>query len=295
MRRKGSSAMSYSQSMNGKRIVLIGATGAVGSVIAEHLAKRGATLVLIGRDQRSLEDIQSRLPSNNHISLSFNINENEDWLNALPSIAPNSQIDGLVTTVGVVTPIGRFRDIDIEQFTETINVNLISTLRAIKFTYEALSFSGGSIVAFSGGGATSPLPRYDAYAASKIALVRLCENLAPDLGESGIRINAIAPGFIRSKMHSATLTVGPSSAGDEYFKRTQRILAENAEDNPDRAAKLTEFLLSDLSVGITGRLISAIWDPWEDREYQDLLRNDLNFATLRRIDNQFYFAGRNPA
>ena len=67
---------------------------------------------------------------------------------------------------------------------------------------------------FSGGGGTSPLPRYDAYAASKAAVVRLTENLAAD-GE--IEINAVAPGFVATRMHDGTLQAGPKAAGQRYY------------------------------------------------------------------------------
>jgi 3-oxoacyl-[acyl-carrier protein] reductase len=56
------------------------------------------------------------------------------------------------------------------------------------------------------------------------------------------------------------------------------------------AAELTAFLLSDRAAGITGKLISAIWDPWREDGFQDRLRRERDLATLRRIDDQFFCA-----
>jgi 3-oxoacyl-[acyl-carrier protein] reductase len=147
----------------------------------------------------------------------------------------------------------------------------------------ALRATDGPIVAFSGGGATGPLSRYDAYAASKAATARLVENLAGD----GLRINAVAPGFVATRMHEATLAAGPEDAGAEYYARTQRDL-ESGGTPPEVAADLVAFLLSDAARGIAGRLISAPWDPWREPAFQERLRRERDLATLRRIDDQFF-------
>ena len=69
-----------------------------------------------------------------------------------------------------------------------------------------------AVVTFAGGGATSPQPRYDAYATSKAAVVRLTENLGLELSERGVRVNAVSPGFIATDIHAATLEGGSAAA-----------------------------------------------------------------------------------
>ena len=93
---------------------------------------------------------------------------------------------------------------------------------ALQFALPRLRARGGRAVTFSGGGGTSPLPRYDAYAASKAAVIRLTENLAAG-GE--IEVNAVAPGFVATRMHDETLRAGPEAAGQSYYQRTQRATA----------------------------------------------------------------------
>ena len=119
--------------------------------------------------------------------------------------------------------------------------------------------------------------------------MRLTENLAPVLAESGVRINAIAPGFVATRMQEAVLEAGPERAGDDYFARTERQVAEGGVP-PEAAAQLATFLLSDDAAGVTGKLISAQWDEWRDPGVRRKLADDPDFATLRRIDGE-WFAG----
>ena len=72
------------------------------------------------------------------------------------------------------------------------------------------------------GAERSPLPRYDAYAASKAAVVRLTENLA---ASEDVEINSVAPGFVATRMHQQTLQAGPHAAGQGYYDRTRTELA----------------------------------------------------------------------
>jgi 3-oxoacyl-[acyl-carrier protein] reductase len=150
-----------------------------------------------------------------------------------------------------------------------------------------LEARGGAAVTFSGGGSTSPLPRYDAYAASKAAVVRLTENVAALADERGIRVNCISPGFVATRMHEGTLAAGAGGAGAEYYERTVAQLADGGVA-PERPAALVCFLLSDDAAGINGKLISAPWDPWQDESFRERLRTDRDLAALRRIDEQFF-------
>jgi 3-oxoacyl-[acyl-carrier protein] reductase len=128
------------------------------------------------------------------------------------------------------------------------------------------------------------LPRYDAYAGSKAAIVRLTENIAAG---GQVEVNAVAPGFVATQMHEGTLTAGAEAAGDGYFERTREQLASGGVPR-ELAAELVCFLLSSEAHGITGRLISAQWDPWRKPEFQARLRSDPDLARLRRIDDHFF-------
>ena len=254
-------------SLQDKYVVLTGASGGIGRIIAAKLAYRGAKLMLVGRRGEALCELADNLPGGPRPVRAFDAANEDLWPAVLEALGPGMPVHGLVTAAGVLGPIGPVGSWGILEFRRTLEINLLGTIVPIVSLLDRLVSGGGSIVTLSGGGATSPLRRYDAYAASKAAVVRLTENLAADLIESGVRINAVAPGFVVTDIHRATLAAGPERVGTEYFERTASTVATGEGNSPDDAAELTEFLISDASQGITGRLIDTRWDPWAGHRF----------------------------
>jgi 3-oxoacyl-[acyl-carrier protein] reductase len=276
-----------------RRIVVTGAGGGIGAATARHLASLGDRLLLVGRREATLEEVRASLPGGPHISLALDVCDERAWELAAKRLAPQGTLDGLVTAAGVLGPIGPPGSWEVDAFRQTVEINLVGTLLSILSLLAPLRAGHGAVVAFSGGGATSPLPRFDAYAASKAAVVRLVENLAVELAPDGVRINCVAPGFVATAIHQATIDAGPQLAGDAYYERTRRAL-DIGGDSAETAAELTAFLLSHDAEGITGRLVSARWDPWTDPAFRERLRSDPDLARLRRIDDQAFTACPRP-
>jgi NAD(P)-dependent dehydrogenase (short-subunit alcohol dehydrogenase family) len=268
------------------RVVVTGAAGGIGSAVASELASRGADLALVGRRTQPLEALASRLAGGPHRVVTLDVTDESAWVRSLGELTPEGELHGLVTAAAVLSPVGPIGTWKVDDFRRAYEVNVLGTLLPIVALRNSLEKAKGSVVTFSGGGATSPLPRYDAYATSKAAVVRLTENLAAELSERGVRVNCVAPGFVATAIHQATLDAGPSVVGESYYEKTVQSLKKG--DSPELTARLTAFLLSDESTGITGRLISAVWDPWEDGAFVERLRTEKDFATLRRIDGQFF-------
>ena len=123
----------------------------------------------------------------------------------------------------------------------------------------------GRVIHISGGGATSPLYGMSSYAASKAAAVRLIETLALEYEGSGVTFNSIAPGMLKTKLLDQMLDAGPNRIGENLFKKSW-YKADASSDSTDKALELMDFLTSNMSAGITGRLISAEWDNWTEYE-----------------------------
>jgi NAD(P)-dependent dehydrogenase (short-subunit alcohol dehydrogenase family) len=126
------------------------------------------------------------------------------------------------------------------------------------------------------------MPMVSAYAASKAAVVRFAETLAQEVKAFNIDVNCIAPGALNTKMLSEILQAGPQRVGQQFYDAA--VAQNNAGgDSPVRAAALAVFLGSSETDGITGKLISAIWDPWErfNEHRADLMATDI--YTLRRV------------
>jgi NAD(P)-dependent dehydrogenase (short-subunit alcohol dehydrogenase family) len=269
-----------------RRVLVTGGSRGIGREVAVALAERGAAVVVAARDREQLRRCVAGLPGEHHRGLTLDVASAEDWRAAAESGALEG-LGGLVSAAAALPPVGPIDSYRAEDFWQTMRVNVLGTLLAIQSCLRPLEATRGAVVTFAGGGATAPQPRYDAYATSKAAVVRLTENLALELAERGIRVNAVSPGFVATDIHAATLQAGPALAGDRYFADTQRQL-EAGGVPARRAAELTAFLLGESAHGISGKLISAPWDPWESSAFQQRLREQPDLATVRRIDEQFF-------
>jgi len=140
----------------------------------------------------------------------------------------------------------------------------------------------GKIIQLSGGGATNPMPRISAYAVSKAAIVRFAESLAEEVREFNIDVNSIAPGALNTRMLEEVLAAGPDKVGAEFFNRSVKQ-KQSGGAGLERGAALAVFLASDASDGITGKLISAMWDNWEHWPEHVTELGSSDIYTLRRI------------
>jgi 3-oxoacyl-[acyl-carrier protein] reductase len=140
----------------------------------------------------------------------------------------------------------------------------------------------GKIIVVSGGGATKPLPFLSAYAASKAAVVRFAETLAEEVRDFDIAVNAVAPGVLNTRLLDEVLEAGPQRVGQSFYDASVKQKASGGTPI-ERGAALCAYLASDKSAGITGRLISAVWDPWETLDERRAEIGESDIYTLRRI------------
>jgi NAD(P)-dependent dehydrogenase (short-subunit alcohol dehydrogenase family) len=256
----------------------------IGLEVSRRLAQLGARVIIASRGRDALESAVAELQGSGHEGLRLDVSDANAWDAAMTEIDTGGPLDGLVTAAAVIAPIGPLNEVSMTDFAATIAVNVVGTALALHHALPRLRASGGRAVTFSGGGGTAPLKRFDAYAASKAGVVRLTENVAMD---GAIEINCVSPGFVATRMHNETLAAGREAAGSDYFDRTQAQLQEGGFSAAE-AAELVAFLLSSEARGITGRVISAQWDPWREEDFRASLRQDPDLARLRRIDEQFF-------
>jgi NAD(P)-dependent dehydrogenase (short-subunit alcohol dehydrogenase family) len=193
----------------------------------------------------------------------------------------HSTLDVLINNAAIQGPIGPLADNNLLCWESTIQLNLLAPVALSKEMIPLLSKGKNpSIINLSGGGATSPRPNFSAYAASKAGLVRFSETLAEEL-RPAIKVNCIAPGAMSTKMLEGILE-SSHSAGDKEITSVKRVLLEGGV-SMDRVADLALFLASSKSNGISGKLISAIWDNWEawPNHLDELNHSDI--YSLRRI------------
>lgn len=151
-------------------------------------------------------------------------------------------IDALIHCAGIRGPHAPLEE-ESAEWAHTINVNLMGTYRIVRTTLPALRQSeDGRILLFSGGGAFNPSPEYSAYAVAKAGVVSLMETLAEELKGTRVTVNAVAPGYVPTSIHS-----DPVDDGGEAMRT---------------AVACVRHLLSPQTTGLTGKTVSAAHDDW---------------------------------
>ncbi|MBE0643771.1 MAG: SDR family oxidoreductase [Bacteroidetes bacterium] len=276
--------------LNESTILVTGGGRGIGAAIAEAFARTHARVVITGRSTSALtaqEDVLREAGAAAVLGVTADISQAEQVDHLYQTIHDAfGAVDVLVANAGVQGPIGPLEDASPEDFAEALAVNLTGTWLCMRSAIlDMKAKHRGKIITLSGGGATGPRERFAAYAASKAAVVRLTETAAAELRSHHIDVNAIAPGAVNTRMLDEVLAAG-DRAGAELTGARDR--AEKGGTPPDRAAELAVFLASSFSDGITGKLLSAVWDPWQDAAFAERLRSDPDFCTLRRIDGKHF-------
>jgi len=275
--------------LRGRGIVITGASQGFGRAVAEACIREGAHVLLCARDANLLEQTRDQLAllasaGQQVIAQSADVRDSEAVHRLFETAASKlPQLDGLVNNAGVYGPLGLLEEAPVAEWWRAIETNLLGVMLGCREILPIFRSQGyGKIVILSGGGATSPLPRISAYASSKAAVVRLAETLAEETRGTGIDVNAIAPGALNTRLLDEILAGGPEKVGAAFF---QRALQQKEQGGAPLkcGADLCVFLLSSASDGISGKLISAVWDPWPDLQKNADELNQTDIYTLRRI------------
>jgi 3-oxoacyl-[acyl-carrier protein] reductase len=195
-----------------------------------------------------------------------------------------THVDGLVCCAGSHGEVGPAVRANPARWSATVRANLDGTFNAIRAAHGLIVRAPrrAKIVCFAGGGATKARPNFSGYGISKTAIVRLVETIAEEEIQAPLDINAVAPGAIVTRLTDEIIALGPDIAGQGEFDSAVKQKASGGA-SLEHALDLVEWLLSPKSDGITGRLLSAPWDPWRglSDHAQTLARSDV--YTLRRI------------
>jgi NAD(P)-dependent dehydrogenase (short-subunit alcohol dehydrogenase family) len=276
------------EALAGRSALITGASQGLGLEIARHYVDAGASVFVCARDEATLAEARAELVSRagdeGRVGAAAADVSNPAQVDALVATA-TARFPGLsvlVNNAGVYGPKGPIEEIDWEQWARAVEINLSgSVLPARALIPHLRRVGGGKVIQISGGGATSPLPGLSAYAASKAAVVRFAETLALELKDDGIDVNAVAPGALNTRMLDEVIEAGPERVGEAFYQKA--LEQQRSGGTPlEVGAELAVWLASGASDGISGKLISAVWDPWRDLpEHRDDLESDI--YTLRRI------------
>jgi NAD(P)-dependent dehydrogenase (short-subunit alcohol dehydrogenase family) len=281
--------MTKDGALAGRSALITGASQGLGFEIARSFLAAGADIVICARDADKLEESRIALASGcsgdrrilaRPADVSVEAEANRLAQEACEAF-PGLQI--LVNNAGVYGPMGPIEDVDWAAWMKALEVNLLGSVhmcRALVPQFKKRRY--GKIIQISGGGATNPLPNLSAYAASKAAVVRFAETLAEELRPFRVDVNAVAPGALNTRMLDEVLAAGAAVVGRAFYDRSKRQQADGGTPL-EKGAALCAFLASAQSDGITGKLLSAVWDPWDELPGRRSELDGTDVYTLRRI------------
>lgn len=269
--------------------IISGSSQGLGFEVAKQFVAEGANVMLCARHADTLYKAQNELASFATGGATIlaqptdvsNINDVEKLVKT--TLLMFGKLDVLVANAGIYGTKGPLDEIDWQEWCQAIDINLKGTVLQCRSVLPHFKkMRAGKIIILSGGGATKPMPFLSAYATSKAAIVRFAETLAEEVKAFAIDVNAIAPGALNTRLLDEIIESGPDKVGKLFY---EQALQQKAEGGTPLAvgASLCTFLASAQSNGMTGKLISAVWDPWiKLPEYLKKL-GQTDIYTLRRI------------
>ena len=236
-------------SLEGKTILVTGASSGIGRATAIECSKLGASIVATARNKERLLVVMTELDTNmgqQHQMIITDMNSSEGVKDLVEQIP---EIDGLSSNVGISLGSVPIKFISEEAIEEVWHVNTVSQVRLIRELFKKKKLKKNSSVVFTAsvGGVTAFNIGNSTYGMSKAALDSFMKFCAVDFASRGIRCNSVCPGMIETPMNN-----GEGSLNEEDYKKDKEHYLLKRYGKPEEVAWATAFLLSDASSFITG-------------------------------------------
>ena len=264
--------MSAGGELEGRNALVTGGGRGIGRSICRTLGAAGARVAILARTREQVEEAAQDLSraGSTALALTADVSVPGQVAAAVDEVERAwGGIDILVNNAGVLGPAGPAHAADPEAWLAAVRVNLGGCFLCCRAVLPGMiARRRGEIVNLSGGGAVSPRPWFSAYGAAKAGVVRFTETLAAEVAPHGVRVNAVAPGAVRTDMAREAAAVLREMAAAEGGA------PEPSGVTPEKAADLVLYLVSPRSAGLSGRLLSAVWDDWEHLDVEALMAGE---------------------
>ena len=270
--------------LEGKVAFITGGGRGIGRAIALACAAEGARLALVSRTATELEETAAMVMDEHGaeaITLLADVSARDQVDLAVGrALAHYGAIDVLVNNAGNIGPVNTAWNCDPEEWARTIAIHLLGVFYGCHDVLPHMLERGrGRIVNMSGVGG----PNTTAYDAAKTAIVNFTENLALELKDTPITVNAISPGSIHTRMWEETRDLSLAIGDMATYERGVQVTSGQGA-SIERAAELAVFLGSDACGALSGRLIRAFADRFEDfpDHIEEIMASEA--YQLRRVD-----------
>ena len=256
--------MTERKKLDGRVALITGGGRGIGQAIAYAYAAQGARLALAARTAAELRETARRITAQHHsevITIIADVARRDQVENAVArTLERYGRIDILVNNAGNPGEIGPLWRLDPERWANVISVHLLGAFYGCRAAIPAMLPQGrGRIINMAGVGG----PNDTSYDAAKTAIVNMTENLAAELAGTGVTVNAISPGSIHTRMWEEVRDMA-LAAGDQELYAKGVAVTSGGGASIARAAQLAVLLASDPCATLSGRLIRANQDAFED-------------------------------
>jgi NAD(P)-dependent dehydrogenase (short-subunit alcohol dehydrogenase family) len=229
-------------------MLVLGATGAVGSATCRRLVARGATVVAAGRSSDELAGLEAELGVETRLVDVLEPGAVEQAVAAVREA--HGRLDGAALLVGsiLLKPAHLTRD---AEFEEVLRLNLWPAFHLVKAMARAIGPDGGSVVLVSTAAATTGLPNHEAIAAAKAGVEGLARSAAATYAPKGLRVNVVAPGLVEAKMSARLFASEPARAASLAMHPLGRL------GQPGDVASAVTWLLDPEQSWVTGQVIGV--------------------------------------
>lgn len=245
------------ETSEGVAVITGGGTG-IGAATAQTLAGAGLSVIVTGRRAAPLEEVAERVGG---VAVVADVTEEADW-DRVVSVARDrfGGIDILVANAGIEA-FGSAESVSLDEWRSVQRTNVDGVLLGIRAVAPVMrERGGGAIVVVSSVAGLASGPEYAAYVTSKTAVLGLVRSAAVDLGQDGIRVNALCPGWTRTEMSDRETEVMAEELGitaDQLWDRLVDPLPLQRPADPSEIASCIEFLVGPGASFITGAVIVA--------------------------------------
>jgi len=239
--------------LTGKVAIVTGASKGIGEAIARGLGEFGATVVVSSRKQAAVEAVAEELKKDgiNAAAIECNVGHTGQCQNLIAQTAARfGRIDILVNNAGTNPYFGALEAMPMDAYQKTMDVNLRSAIELSNFAHPIMKKNGGGkIIHISSIEGYHASMNMGAYNISKAGLLMLTKNQAVEWSKDNIRVNAICPGYVATKMTKYF------RENEEINKKFNKKIIMGRMANPDEMAGLAVLLASDASSYMTGESI----------------------------------------
>ncbi|MDX6182757.1 SDR family oxidoreductase [Flavobacterium sp. Fl-77] len=232
-----------------KTAIVTGGNSGLGFATAKKLCDNGITTYVIGRSKEKTEEACQEI-GKNAIPVLFDLNDIAGIPAMIEKLTKNTPIDILVNNAGINLK-KEFLDVTDEDFLSIIHTNLLSVFAVSKAVVKKMKENkGGNIINISSMASQYGIPKVIAYSASKGAIESMTRAMAVELAPFGIRVNCVAPGFIKTKMSAKALDNDPERKNKVLGRTPMGILGE-----PSDIADAVFYFASNESKFTTGTVL----------------------------------------